>query len=149
MIFLPTLRRRSAALVLTFAGLSICAVTGIGSAAAQGAPSTASRTGRRTGHVDAVRAGRAFRRRRSAAMRKAATCLGCHAVPGYKADFPIVYRVPMIGGQNAKYIENALKEYQKGERRFPSMMATAKSLSDQDIADRRRVLLIAALRTGR
>ena len=66
---------------------------------------------------------------------KAATCLGCHAVPGYKADFPIVYSVPMIGGQNAKYIENALKAYQKGERRFPTMMATAKSLSDQDIAD--------------
>jgi cytochrome c553 len=66
---------------------------------------------------------------------KAATCLGCHSIPGYKADFPIVYSVPMIGGQNAKYIENALKAYQKGERRFPSMMATAKSLSDQDIAD--------------
>ncbi len=68
-------------------------------------------------------------------LHKAATCLGCHSIPGYKADFPTVYSVPMIGGQNAKYIENALKEYQKGERRFPSMMATAKSLSDQDIAD--------------
>lgn len=68
-------------------------------------------------------------------LRKAATCLGCHGIPGYKADFPSVYRVPMIGGQNAKYIENALKEYQKGERRFPSMVATARSLSDQDIAD--------------
>jgi len=66
---------------------------------------------------------------------KSATCLGCHAVPGYKADFPIVYSVPMIGGQNAKYIEAALKEYQKGDRRFPSMRATAQSLSDQDIAD--------------
>ena len=66
---------------------------------------------------------------------KSATCLGCHAIPGYKADFPVVYSVPMIGGQNAKYIENALKEYRKGARRFPSMMATAKSLSDQDIAD--------------
>ena len=41
----------------------------------------------------------------------------------------------MIGGQNAKYLENALKEYRKGERRFPSMMATARALSDQDIAD--------------
>ena len=43
--------------------------------------------------------------------------------------------IPMLGGQNAKYIESALKAYRKGERRFPSMMATAKSLSDQDIAD--------------
>ena len=68
-------------------------------------------------------------------LHKSATCLGCHAIPGYKADFPSVYSVPMIGGQNAKYIETALKEYRKGERRFPSMMATAKSLSDQDIAD--------------
>ena len=66
---------------------------------------------------------------------RAATCLGCHAIPGYKADFPVVYSVPMIGGQNAKYIEAALKEYRKGDRRFPSMMATARSLSDQDIAD--------------
>ncbi len=68
-------------------------------------------------------------------LTKAATCLGCHSIPGYKADFPIVYSVPMIGGQNAKYIESALKAYRKGERRFPSMIATARSLSDQDIAD--------------
>jgi cytochrome c553 len=66
---------------------------------------------------------------------KSATCLGCHSIPGYKADFPVVYSVPMIGGQNAKYIETALKEYRKGDRRFPSMMATARSLTDQDIAD--------------
>lgn len=68
-------------------------------------------------------------------LRKAATCVGCHSIPGYKSGFPSVYRVPMIGGQNAQYIENALKEYQKGARRFPSMIATARSLSDQDIAD--------------
>ena len=66
---------------------------------------------------------------------KVAACVGCHGIPGYKADFPIVYSVPMLGGQNAKYIESALKAYQKGERRFPTMIATARSLSDQDIAD--------------
>ena len=66
---------------------------------------------------------------------KVATCIGCHSIPGYKADFPTVYSVPMLGGQNAKYIESALKAYQKGERRFPTMVATARSLSDQDIAD--------------
>ncbi len=66
---------------------------------------------------------------------KVAACIGCHGIPGYKADFPIVYSVPMLGGQNAKYIESALKAYQKGERRFPTMIATARSLSDQDIAD--------------
>ena len=66
---------------------------------------------------------------------KVATCIGCHSIPGYKADFPTVYSVPMLGGQNAKYIESALKAYKKGERRFPTMVATARSLSDQDIAD--------------
>ena len=66
---------------------------------------------------------------------KVAACIGCHGIPGYKADFPSVYSVPMLGGQNAKYIESALKAYRKGERRFPTMIATARSLSDQDIAD--------------
>lgn len=62
-------------------------------------------------------------------------CIGCHAIPGYKATFPEVFQVPMIGGQSAKYIENALKGYQKGERKHPSMKGIAASLSDQDIAD--------------
>ena len=66
---------------------------------------------------------------------KIAACIGCHGIPGYKADFPQVYSVPMIGGQSAKYIESALKAYQKGERKFPTMIATARALSDQDIAD--------------
>ena len=62
-------------------------------------------------------------------------CIGCHAIPGYKATFPEVFQVPMIGGQSAKYIENALKGYQKGERKHPTMKGIAVSLSDQDIAD--------------
>jgi cytochrome c553 len=70
-----------------------------------------------------------------AANNKVAMCIGCHGIPGYKASFPEVYQVPMIGGQSAKYIENALKEYQKGDRKHPSMRGVAASLSDQDIAD--------------
>jgi cytochrome c553 len=66
---------------------------------------------------------------------KVAMCIGCHAIPGYKATFPEVYQVPKIGGQSAKYIENALKAYRKGERKHPSMRGIAGSLSDQDIAD--------------
>ncbi|WP_028104521.1 c-type cytochrome [Pseudoduganella violaceinigra] len=62
-------------------------------------------------------------------------CIGCHAIPGYKATFPEVFQVPMIGGQSAKYIENALKAYQKGQRKHPSMKGIATSLSEQDIAD--------------
>ncbi|MCX7274904.1 MAG: hypothetical protein NTV19_17445 [Burkholderiales bacterium] len=46
-----------------------------------------------------------------------------------------VYRVPMIAGQSAKYIENSLQAYKKGERSHPTMRAIAGSLSDQDMAD--------------
>ncbi len=62
-------------------------------------------------------------------------CIGCHGMPGYQATFPEVYRVPMISGQNAKYLAAALTAYRKGERRHPSMRAISGSLSDQDIAD--------------
>lgn len=70
-----------------------------------------------------------------AAGNKVELCIGCHGIPGYKAAFPEVYQVPKIGGQSAKYIESALKAYQKGERKHPSMRGVAASLSDQDIAD--------------
>ena len=69
------------------------------------------------------------------AENKVAMCIGCHGIPGYKATFPEVYQVPMLGGQSAKYIENALKAYQKGDRNHPSMRGIAAGLSDQDIAD--------------
>ena len=67
--------------------------------------------------------------------KKAAMCIGCHGIPGYQASFPEVYKVPMIGGQNAKYIASALTAYKKGDRRHPTMRAIAESLSDQDMAD--------------
>jgi len=66
---------------------------------------------------------------------KVSMCIGCHGIPGYKASFPELYHVPMIAGQNAKYIEAALNEYKKGARSHPTMDAIAGSLSDQDIAD--------------
>ncbi|GGX76275.1 cytochrome c [Massilia dura] len=71
----------------------------------------------------------------AAAPSKIEMCIGCHAIPGYKATFPEVFPVPKIGGQSAKYIEAALKGYQKGDRKHPSMQGIAVSLSDQDIAD--------------
>jgi cytochrome c553 len=70
-----------------------------------------------------------------AAPAKIEACIGCHGIPGYKAGFPEVFPVPMIGGQSAKYIESALKAYRKGERKNPTMMGIAASMSDQDIAD--------------
>jgi len=62
-------------------------------------------------------------------------CIGCHSIPDYRADYPLVYKVPMIGGQNGAYIATALSEYKKGERKHPTMRAIATSLSDQDMAD--------------
>ncbi|MPM34159.1 Cytochrome c4 [bioreactor metagenome] len=66
---------------------------------------------------------------------KVAMCIGCHGIVGYQATFPEVYRVPMISGQSAKYIVNALTEYKKGERKHPTMRGIADSLSEQDMAD--------------
>jgi cytochrome c553 len=70
-----------------------------------------------------------------AGEKKAAMCIGCHGIPDYKASFPEIYRVPMIAGQNAKYIVSALGQYKKGDRKHPTMRAIAASLSDQDMAD--------------
>jgi cytochrome c553 len=66
---------------------------------------------------------------------KVAMCIGCHGIHGYQASFPEIYRVPMISGQNAKFIASSLNAYKKGERKHPSMRGIAESLSDQDIAD--------------
>lgn len=70
-----------------------------------------------------------------AAEQKIAMCIGCHGIKGYQASFPEVYRVPMISGQNAKYIASALTAYKKGDRKHPTMRGIAASLTDQDIAD--------------
>ncbi len=66
---------------------------------------------------------------------KAAQCIGCHGIKGYQASFPEIYRVPMISGQGAKYISNALLAYQKGERKHPTMGAVSYPLTEQDMAD--------------
>ncbi len=70
-----------------------------------------------------------------AAEAKVSMCIGCHGIAGYKASFPVVYSVPKIAGQNAKYMENALQAYKKGDRSHPTMRAIASGLSDQDMAD--------------
>lgn len=68
-------------------------------------------------------------------QRKAAMCIGCHGIAGYQASFPVVYKVPMIAGQNGKYLVSSLVAYKKGERKHPSMRAIAASLTDADMAD--------------
>jgi cytochrome c553 len=71
----------------------------------------------------------------AAGQKKVAMCIGCHGIPGYQATFPEIHKVPMIAGQNAKYIAAALTAYAKGERKHPTMRGIALSLNDQDIAD--------------
>lgn len=62
------------------------------------------------------------------------TCAGCHGVPDYSNAYPD-YPVPKIAGQNEQYIINALNEYKNGDRAYPTMMAQAQSLSEQNIKD--------------
>jgi cytochrome c553 len=64
-----------------------------------------------------------------------AMCIGCHGIKGYQASFPEVYKVPMISGQSAKYIEAALQAYKKGDRKHPTMRSISESLTDQNMAD--------------
>ncbi|MGQ0511125.1 MAG: c-type cytochrome [Betaproteobacteria bacterium] len=70
-----------------------------------------------------------------AAHNKIAMCEGCHGIPGYKTAYPDVYHVPLLGGQSAVYIANALNAYKSGQRRHPSMRGVAASLTEKDIAD--------------
>ena len=71
----------------------------------------------------------------AAANAKVWLCVGCHSIPDYRADYPLVYKVPMLGGQSAAYIASSLAAYKKGERKHPTMRAIAGSLSDQDMAN--------------
>ncbi|MBL0917900.1 MAG: cytochrome c4 [Hydrogenophaga sp.] len=70
-----------------------------------------------------------------AGHKKAEMCIGCHGIKGYQNSFPEIHKVPMISGQSGPYIVAALKAYQKGDRKHPSMRGIAGSLSEQDMAD--------------
>lgn len=97
-----------------FAGLIAGAALGVSAGAfAQGAPA---------GNADAAKG-------------KISMCIGCHGLNGYKTAYPMVYSVPMIGGQSPQYLVKALQAYRAGDRSHPSMTGIAKSLSDQDISD--------------
>ncbi|MEE2820850.1 MAG: cytochrome c [Pseudomonadota bacterium] len=79
--------------------------------------------------IGAVAAGDA-----SAGKAKAAVCAGCHGMNG-KAMVP---NYPSLAGQNAAYLEGALKAYKTQERKgyqAAIMYGMAATLSDQDIAD--------------
>jgi len=70
-----------------------------------------------------------------AGRKKIAMCEGCHGIPGYRTAYPEVYRVPLLGGQQAAYLLRALQGYKSGARSHPSMRGIAAGLTDQDMAD--------------
>ena len=70
----------------------------------------------------------------AAGKAKAAACAGCHGQNG-KAMVP---NYPSLAGQNAAYIEGALKAYKTQERKgyqAAIMYGLAAALSDQDMAN--------------
>ena len=64
---------------------------------------------------------------------KIAACIGCHGIKGYQASFPEVHKVPMIAGQDARYLTAALNAYKNGDRKHPTMRAIASTLTDADM----------------
>jgi cytochrome c553 len=70
-----------------------------------------------------------------AAENKVSMCIGCHGIVDYKITYPSTYHVPKIAGQNAKYIENALRAYKNKDRPHATMRAISSSLTEQDIVD--------------
>ncbi len=68
----------------------------------------------------------------AAGATKSTVCAACHGPAG---NAPILPEYPRLAGQHADYIINALRDYQKGNRKDPVMSAQAAALSQQDILD--------------
>jgi cytochrome c553 len=67
----------------------------------------------------------------AAGKKKATTCFACHGKDG-EATAP---NYPRLAGQYQNYMEQALHEYQTGQRTNPIMKGFAAQLSEQDIKD--------------
>jgi cytochrome c553 len=63
------------------------------------------------------------------APQAAATCTACHGTDGVG----IVAEYPTLSGQHREYLERALTDYKKGNRKNPIMAGFAGSLSAEDI----------------
>ena len=109
-------------LLTTLFALAVASVTGVAQAQASAAQAPAQQKAAAPATAQSTEA-------------KVAACLGCHAINGYQASFPEVYKVPKIAGQSAKYIAAALTAYKQGDRKHPTMRSVAIPLSDQDIAE--------------
>lgn len=60
------------------------------------------------------------------------SCVDCHGAEG---NAPLDPSYPVIGGQYADYLAQALQDYRDGDREHALMSSQAKGLDDQQIAD--------------
>jgi cytochrome c553 len=65
------------------------------------------------------------------APKAAQTCIACHGNDGVG----ILPEYPILTGQHADYIEQALRAYRSGQRKNPVMAGMAAGLTDDDIVD--------------
>jgi len=65
----------------------------------------------------------------SEGFRLSQTCAGCHGTSGASPGNTI----PILGGQNAKYLADTMHAYQKGEREFYVMNIIAHAYNDAQI----------------
>ncbi|MDA3914191.1 cytochrome c [Oleiagrimonas sp.] len=64
-------------------------------------------------------------------LKKATTCFACHGKDGQA----VAANYPRLAGQYQNYMEQALHEYQSGQRNNAIMKGFASQLSDQDIKE--------------
>lgn len=62
---------------------------------------------------------------------KSATCVACHGPDG----MGISEEFPILAGQHASYLVQALKQYKSGERKNAIMAGFVAALSEKDIED--------------
>jgi cytochrome c553 len=67
----------------------------------------------------------------SVGQRKSQACQACHGVDGRGSD----PSYPVLAGQYASYLAQALGDYRAGRRNSPVMGGIAAQLTDQDILD--------------
>ncbi len=66
-----------------------------------------------------------------AGRQKAAPCQACHGENGISTD----PQYPILAGQHADYLAQALAQYRSGARQNPIMAGMVAGLSEQDRAD--------------
>jgi cytochrome c553 len=69
-----------------------------------------------------------------AVPKEATACTACHGATGLGVDAPLDPKPPVLAGQHASYLEQALIDYRNGRRQNAVMDSMAKLLTtDQDI----------------